>query len=95
MEKNIASAIGTVDDCNVLVLRNNGFACFAKSIDQAWLLAQRFEACCKLQLEVMKSGGEVHALTGKDIKQAVESGAAQSSVPTSAWSDLSASVMNA
>ena len=95
MEKNIASAIGAIDDCNVLVLRNNGFACFTKSIDEAWLLAQRFEACCKLQLEVMKSGGEVHALTGKDIKQAVESGAAQSSVPTSVWSDLSASVMDA
>ena len=93
MEKNFASAIGAIDDCNVLMLRNNGFACFAKTIHEAWLLAQRFEECCKVQLEVMKSGGGARYLSDKDFKQAIEAGIAQASIPTSIWNDLSASVM--
>jgi len=95
MEKNLASAIGAIDDCNVLMLQNNGFACFAKSIDEAWLLAQRFEECCKIQMEVMKSGGEARYLSDEDFKQAIEAGIAQTSLPTSIWSDLSASAMDA
>lgn len=93
MERNFASAIGAVDGCNVLMLRNNGFACFAKTIHEAWLLAQRFEECCKVQLEVMKSGGGARYLSDKDFKQAIEAGIAQASIPTSIWNDLAASVM--
>jgi hypothetical protein len=56
-------------------------------------LAQRFEECCKVQLEVMKSGGGARYLSDKDFKQAIEAGIAQASIPTSIWNDLAASVM--
>ena len=93
MEKNFSSAVGGIGGCNVLMLRNNGFVVFTKTIGEAWLLAQRFEECCKVQLEVMKSGGGARHLSDKDFKQAIEAGIAQASIPTSIWSDLSASVM--
>ena len=52
---------------------NHGFACFGKSVKEAWVLAYYFERCCETQLRVMQSGGRLRRPNKMVMEKAAES----------------------
>lgn len=89
----LKAAVSSIPDCNTLLMDHHGYACFGKSVKEAWVLAYYFERACEVQCRVMASGG-----TPKKPNTRVMQGAAESSylpefAPGAAeWEALCASV---
>lgn len=89
----LQAAVTSIPDCNTLLMDHHGYACFGKSVREAWVLAYYFERACEVQCRVMASGG-----TPKIPNRAVMQGAASASylpefAPGAAeWDALCASV---
>jgi phosphoglycerate dehydrogenase-like enzyme len=69
----LANAVKSVEGCNTLLMYNHGFACFGKSVKEAWVLAYYFERCCETQLRVMQSGGRLRRPNKMVMEKAAES----------------------
>eukprot|EP00977_Amphora_coffeiformis_P010152 scaffold2363_cov159-Amphora_coffeaeformis.AAC.14 len=89
----LQAAVTSIPDCNTLLMDHHGFACFGKSVKEAWVLAYYFERACDVQCRIMASGGKA-----KTPNPVVMAGAASSSylpefAPGAAeWDALCASV---
>ena len=70
----LQAAVTSIPDCNTLLMDHHGYACFGKSVREAWVLAYYFERACEVQCRVMASGG-----TPKIPVQSVMQGAAADS----------------
>eukprot|EP00977_Amphora_coffeiformis_P020377 scaffold8195_cov156-Amphora_coffeaeformis.AAC.1 len=52
------AAIMSIPECNILLMNHQGFACFGKSVKEAWVLAYYFERACDIQYHMMTSDGK-------------------------------------
>jgi len=56
----LSHSLATVPDCNTLMMRNHGAITMGKSVAEAWVLMYYLDKMCKVQLNVMQSGGAIH-----------------------------------
>ena len=56
-QKSIQGSLGS--DALNLIMNNHGACCMGDSVGAAWVRAWYLEKCCRLQLELLKSGQKI------------------------------------